>query len=162
MTTTSGLSWKIPGRVGDSPIIGAGQYCDNEVGAVLHQLRQLVRGQAWRGALVLDEFAEGLARHIDAGKKLEAGCLPRRARAIEDGDIGITCANKNRGRACGAAVIVVAKDDARAVAWDQARDQQLEPAQRNRARMQQMTFREDELFPDIDDGELGAVLEPLP
>jgi N4-(beta-N-acetylglucosaminyl)-L-asparaginase len=33
VTTTSGLSWKIPGRVGDSPIVGAGQYCDNEVGA---------------------------------------------------------------------------------------------------------------------------------
>ncbi len=33
VTTTSGLSWKIPGRVGDSSIIGAGQYCDNEVGA---------------------------------------------------------------------------------------------------------------------------------
>src|SRR5438105_6783546 len=33
VTTTSGLSWKIPGRVGDSPIIGAGQYCDNGVGA---------------------------------------------------------------------------------------------------------------------------------
>jgi N4-(beta-N-acetylglucosaminyl)-L-asparaginase len=33
VTTTSGLSWKIPGRVGDSPIIGAGQYCDNAVGA---------------------------------------------------------------------------------------------------------------------------------
>src|SRR6266851_3956403 len=33
VTTTSGLSWKIPGRVGDSPIIGAGQYCDNDVGA---------------------------------------------------------------------------------------------------------------------------------
>ena len=33
VTTTSGLSWKIPGRVGDSPIIGAGQYCDNQVGA---------------------------------------------------------------------------------------------------------------------------------
>lgn len=33
VTTTSGLSWKIPGRIGDSPIIGAGQYCDNEVGA---------------------------------------------------------------------------------------------------------------------------------
>ena len=32
-TSTSGLSWKIPGRIGDSPIIGAGQYCDNEVGA---------------------------------------------------------------------------------------------------------------------------------
>ncbi|MEO6528946.1 MAG: N(4)-(beta-N-acetylglucosaminyl)-L-asparaginase [Gemmatimonadaceae bacterium] len=33
VTTTSGLSWKVPGRIGDSPIIGAGQYCDNEVGA---------------------------------------------------------------------------------------------------------------------------------
>ncbi len=32
-TTTSGLGWKIPGRVGDSPIIGAGQYCDNTIGA---------------------------------------------------------------------------------------------------------------------------------
>lgn len=32
-TTTSGLAWKVPGRVGDSPIIGAGQYCDNTVGA---------------------------------------------------------------------------------------------------------------------------------
>ncbi len=33
VTTTSGLSWKIPGRVGDSPILGAGQYVDNDVGA---------------------------------------------------------------------------------------------------------------------------------
>jgi len=33
ITTTSGLSWKINGRVGDSPIIGAGLYVDNEVGA---------------------------------------------------------------------------------------------------------------------------------
>lgn len=33
VTTTSGLAWKIPGRIGDSPIIGAGLYVDNEVGA---------------------------------------------------------------------------------------------------------------------------------
>jgi N4-(beta-N-acetylglucosaminyl)-L-asparaginase len=33
MTTTSGLAYKIPGRVGDSPIIGAGLYLDNAVGA---------------------------------------------------------------------------------------------------------------------------------
>jgi N4-(beta-N-acetylglucosaminyl)-L-asparaginase len=32
-TTTSGLAWKIPGRVGDSPILGAGLYVDGEVGA---------------------------------------------------------------------------------------------------------------------------------
>ena len=33
VTTTAGLSWKIPGRVGDSAIVGAGQYTDNDVGA---------------------------------------------------------------------------------------------------------------------------------
>ncbi len=33
VTTTSGLAYKIPGRVGDSPIIGAGLYLDNEVGS---------------------------------------------------------------------------------------------------------------------------------
>ncbi|MDA7979912.1 MAG: N(4)-(beta-N-acetylglucosaminyl)-L-asparaginase [Pirellulales bacterium] len=32
-TTTSGLAWKIPGRVGDSPIIGAGLFCDNDIGS---------------------------------------------------------------------------------------------------------------------------------
>ncbi len=32
-TTTSGLAFKIPGRVGDSPIIGAGLYVDNEIGS---------------------------------------------------------------------------------------------------------------------------------
>lgn len=33
VTTTSGLAFKIPGRVGDSPILGAGLYVDNAVGA---------------------------------------------------------------------------------------------------------------------------------
>jgi N4-(beta-N-acetylglucosaminyl)-L-asparaginase len=32
-TTTSGLAWKIPGRAGDSPIIGAGCYCDQDIGS---------------------------------------------------------------------------------------------------------------------------------
>ena len=33
VTTTSGLAWKIPGRLGDSPIIGAGCYTDQDVGS---------------------------------------------------------------------------------------------------------------------------------
>jgi N4-(beta-N-acetylglucosaminyl)-L-asparaginase len=32
-TTTSGLAWKLAGRCGDSPIIGAGCYCDQDVGS---------------------------------------------------------------------------------------------------------------------------------
>ena len=30
--STSGLAWKIPGRLGDSPIVGAGIYLDRDVG----------------------------------------------------------------------------------------------------------------------------------
>ena len=48
VTTTSGLSYKIPGRVGDSPIIGAGLYCDNEVGAA---------GSTGRGEANLENLA---------------------------------------------------------------------------------------------------------
>jgi N4-(beta-N-acetylglucosaminyl)-L-asparaginase len=33
VTTTSGLAWKLPGRVGDSPILGAGLYVRQDVGA---------------------------------------------------------------------------------------------------------------------------------
>ncbi len=33
VTTTSGLAFKIPGRVGDSPVLGAGNYLDNSVGS---------------------------------------------------------------------------------------------------------------------------------
>lgn len=33
VTTTSGLAFKIPGRVGDSPLVGAGLYVDNDVGS---------------------------------------------------------------------------------------------------------------------------------
>lgn len=39
VTTTSGLAWKIPGRVGDSPILGAGLYVDGEVGAAGSTMR---------------------------------------------------------------------------------------------------------------------------
>ena len=35
VTTTSGLAWKIPGRVGDSPILGAGPYVANDRGAAV-------------------------------------------------------------------------------------------------------------------------------
>src|SRR4051812_14601585 len=33
VTSTSGLGFKLPGRVGDSPLVGAGLYVDNEIGS---------------------------------------------------------------------------------------------------------------------------------
>lgn len=61
ITTTSGLAWKIPGRAGDSPIVGAGQYCDNAVGAAgstgLGEANIMVCG----GFLTVEHMRRGLS-----------------------------------------------------------------------------------------------------
>lgn len=67
-TSTSGLSWKIPGRVGDSPIIGAGMYADNEVGAA---------GATGRGESVIKSCGSFLAV-----RKMEEGMTPDEACAF--------------------------------------------------------------------------------
>ena len=66
-TTTSGLSYKIPGRVGDSPIIGAGLYTDNEVGSA---------GATGRGEAVIQSCGSfSIVRHMAAGKSPTEACL---------------------------------------------------------------------------------------
>ena len=40
--TTSGLAYKLHGRVGDSPIIGAGMFVDNEIGAVVLRIIEVI------------------------------------------------------------------------------------------------------------------------
>jgi N4-(beta-N-acetylglucosaminyl)-L-asparaginase len=91
VTTTSGLSWKVPGRVGDSPIIGAGQYCDNSVGAA----GSTGRGEAnikTCGAFLIVEFMrqgmspdEACMKTIDRVIALtERRLLDRRGRPLFD------------------------------------------------------------------------------
>lgn len=65
VTTTSGLAWKIPGRVGDSPIIGAGQYTDNDVGAAGSTGRGEANILACGGFLTVEGMRRGL-RPTDA------------------------------------------------------------------------------------------------
>lgn len=72
VTTTSGLAFKIPGRVGDSPILGAGLYVDNDVGAAgstgrgeanLYNLTSyLIVENMRRGMSPLDAAMDGLRR----------------------------------------------------------------------------------------------------
>ena len=66
-TTTSGLSYKIPGRVGDSPIIGAGMYVDNAVGAA---------GATGRGEAVIQNCgAFSIVREMENGLTPTEACL---------------------------------------------------------------------------------------
>jgi N4-(beta-N-acetylglucosaminyl)-L-asparaginase len=61
VTTTSGLAWKIPGRVGDSPIIGAGQYTDNDVGAAGSTGRGEANIKVCGGFLTVEGMRRGLS-----------------------------------------------------------------------------------------------------
>ena len=66
VTTTSGLAWKIPGRVGDSPIIGAGLYVDGEVGAAGSTGRGEANLYNLCSFLIVEEMRRG-AHPKDAG-----------------------------------------------------------------------------------------------
>jgi N4-(beta-N-acetylglucosaminyl)-L-asparaginase len=60
ITTTSGLAFKIPGRAGDSPIVGAGQYTDNEVGAAGSTGRGESNIMVCGGFLTVEHMRRGL------------------------------------------------------------------------------------------------------
>lgn len=73
-TTTSGLSWKIPGRVGDSPIIGAGLFVDNEVGAA---------GSTGRGEANIKVCgAHSVVESMRQGKSPEQACIATLERVV--------------------------------------------------------------------------------
>jgi len=78
--TTSGLAWKYHGRVGDSPIIGAGMFVDNEVGgavatgmgeAVLKTLGTFLVVELMRGGLSPQKACEEAVRRIVAKQNAE-------------------------------------------------------------------------------------------
>ena len=59
--TTSGMAWKLHGRVGDSPIIGAGLYVDGEVGAAASTGRGEECIRACGSFLVVELMGNGLS-----------------------------------------------------------------------------------------------------
>ena len=83
VTTTSGLAWKIPGRVGDSPILGAGLYVDGEVGAAGSTGRGEANLYGLCSFLVVEELRRGRSP-TDAGMealgRIRAATVERRLR----------------------------------------------------------------------------------
>lgn len=65
-TTTSGMAFKVPGRVGDSPIIGAGLYCDQEAGSAGATGRGEAAILSTGSAAIVEELRRG-ATPLDAG-----------------------------------------------------------------------------------------------
>ena len=84
VTTTSGLSWKIPGRVGDSPIIGAGQYCDNEVGAAGSTGRGEANIKVCGAFLAVEFMRQGLSPQQALMKVMERVIAMTEKRLLDD------------------------------------------------------------------------------
>lgn len=81
VTTTSGLAWKIPGRVGDSPILGAGLYVEGEVGAAGSTGRGEANLFGLCSFLVVEEMRRG--KHpkdagMEALKRIKANTIEKR------------------------------------------------------------------------------------
>jgi N4-(beta-N-acetylglucosaminyl)-L-asparaginase len=75
VTTTSGMAYKVPGRVGDSPIIGAGLFVDNEVGAA---------GSTGRGeANLLNCSSVMVVEYMREGKSPTEACLMACQRIVD-------------------------------------------------------------------------------
>jgi N4-(beta-N-acetylglucosaminyl)-L-asparaginase len=81
VTTTSGLAWKIPGRVGDSPILGAGLYVDGAVGAAGSTGRGEANLFSLASFLIVDEMRRGKAPKdagMEALRRIKANQVEKR------------------------------------------------------------------------------------
>jgi N4-(beta-N-acetylglucosaminyl)-L-asparaginase len=81
VTTTSGLAWKIPGRTGDSPIVGAGLYVDNEVGAAGSTGRGEANLYNLSSFLIVEAMRRGLSPKdagMEALKRIRANTVEAR------------------------------------------------------------------------------------
>jgi N4-(beta-N-acetylglucosaminyl)-L-asparaginase len=109
VTTTSGLAWKIPGRVGDSPILGAGLYLDNDIGAAGSTGRGEANLYNLCSFLVVEEMRRG-AHPKDAGmaalKRIRANTVEKRllnSRGLPNFGISFYALNK-KGEYAGVAM----------------------------------------------------------
>jgi N4-(beta-N-acetylglucosaminyl)-L-asparaginase len=114
VTTTSGLAWKIPGRVGDSPILGAGLYVDGSVGAAGSTGRGEANLFGLSSFLVVESMRQG--RHpkdagLEALRRIRANTVEKRLRKPNgDPNFNVTFYALN-ARGEFAAVALYAEDD---------------------------------------------------
>lgn len=84
VTTTSGMSWKVPGRMGDSPVIGAGQYCDNSVGAAGSTGRGEANIKACGAFLAVEFMRQGMTPEASLLKVIERVIAMTEDRLLDD------------------------------------------------------------------------------
>jgi N4-(beta-N-acetylglucosaminyl)-L-asparaginase len=100
VTTTSGLAWKIPGRTGDSPILGAGLYVDNDVGAAGSTGRGEANLYNLSSFLIVESMRRGMSPKdagMEALKRIQKNTIEKRllnARGLPNFNIRFFALNK--------------------------------------------------------------------
>ena len=136
---------------------------DHHVAALPLPPRQFLGADPRRAHFVLDDLGEGLARHVHPAVDREARRRPGRHPAGQDLDIAPAAGDQPRRRALGepaAAGVIVADDDRRRSPRQQGRGHELEPAQGQARRHQQMPVVKAPLLARIDDRDLAAIAQP--
>lgn len=92
--TTSGMAYKLHGRVGDSPIIGAGLYIDNEVGGATSTGvgEEVVRNVG--SFLVVELMRQGYSPE-EACKEAVMRIIKKKTKSTKDLQVGFLALNKN-------------------------------------------------------------------
>lgn len=133
VTTTSGLAWKIPGRLGDSPILGAGLYVDGEIGAAGSTGRGEANLYNLCSFLIVDEMRRG--KHpkdagLEACRRIKANTIEKRllnSRGEPNFNVNFYILNK-RGEYAGVAIYAPGAGSQFAVCDDKgARLERIEP-----------------------------------
>jgi len=131
-TSTSGTAWKIPGRAGDSPIIGAGVYVDNEVGAAGSTGRGEANLYNLTSFFIVEQMRRGL-HPKDAGleglKRIKANTVEKRllnARGLPNFNIRFFVLN-NRGEFAGLAMYASGEKSYAVCTENGAEERPLEP-----------------------------------
>jgi N4-(beta-N-acetylglucosaminyl)-L-asparaginase len=111
VTTTSGLAWKIPGRVGDSPILGAGLYVDGTVGGAGSTGRGEANLFGLSSFLIVELMRQG--KHpkdaaLEALRRIRGNTIEKRLRKVNgDPNFNVTFYALNaKGEFAGAAMYV--------------------------------------------------------
>src|SRR5699024_12245400 len=93
--TTSGAAWKMHGRVGDSPLIGAGLFVDNEVGAAAATGlgEEVIR--ICGSHIVVGNMRRGDAPEISCRKAVKR--MDDKNESVEDIQVGFIAVNKRWG-----------------------------------------------------------------
>jgi N4-(beta-N-acetylglucosaminyl)-L-asparaginase len=132
VTTTSGLAWKIPGRTGDSPILGAGLYVDNDVGAAGSTGRGEANLYNLSSFLIVESMRRGMSPKdagMEALKRIKANTIEKRllnAKGNPNFNIRFFVLNK-RGEYAGVAMYHAGETKFAVCTENGARTPELEP-----------------------------------